>query len=91
MVRSSGHGGQQGSESGIPAEYFEHHEALVRSSAGPQAVGHGNGARHAGAEANTVVGAGNNRCPWSWEWPPPSRLPDKGARHNSTRHPRQSG
>src|SRR5208282_868394 len=58
-VRGSGHGGQHGSEPGITAEDFENHEAFVGSSAGAQAVGHGNGAGHTGAEADTVVGAGN--------------------------------
>ena len=58
-VRGSGHGRQHGGETGIAPEYFEHHEALVGPGASPQAVGHGNGACHAGAEADTVVGAGN--------------------------------
>jgi len=58
-VRGSGHRGEHGSETGITAEDFQDQEAFVGAGTGAQAVGHGNGARHAGAKTDAIVGAGN--------------------------------
>ena len=88
-VCGSSHGGQHGSEPGITAEDLKDHKAFVGTSAGAQAVRHGNGAGDTGAEADTVVSARNIVVPWSWEWRRPSRLPDKGELHSSAcRHHR---
>src|SRR5216683_1996722 len=58
-ISSAGHGGKHGGEAGVAAEDFEDHETLVRTGGGAEAVDHLNGARDAGAEADTVVGAGD--------------------------------
>ncbi len=58
-MRRPRHGRQHRCKPGVTAKHFENHEALVRSGAGSQAVRHGNGARHSGAETDAVVGAGN--------------------------------
>ena len=58
-VGGARHGRQHGGEAGIAAEDLQHQEALVRAGRGAQAVGHLDGARDAGAEADAVVGAGH--------------------------------
>src|SRR5713101_8553678 len=58
-ISGAGHGGKHGGEAGVAAEDFEDHETLVRTGGGAEAVDHLNGARDAGAEADTVVGAGD--------------------------------
>src|SRR5208283_1094068 len=58
-VRGPGHGWKHGGETSITSENFEDQEAFVGAGAGTQAVGHGNGASDAGAEADAVVGTGN--------------------------------
>src|SRR5581483_4350438 len=56
-VRRSCHGGKHSSEPCVAAKNLEHQETLVRSRGGAKIVGHLDGSRDAGAEADTVVGS----------------------------------
>jgi len=58
-VRGSGHSGKHGGEASVAAENFEDQETFVRAGRGAQIVGELNGAGDAGAETDTVIGAGD--------------------------------
>src|SRR5690606_19001118 len=58
-VGGAGHGGEEGGEAGVSPEDLDDEEALVGSGGGAQPVGQLDGAGHARAEPDAVVGAGD--------------------------------
>src|SRR2546430_12464172 len=57
-MRGACHRWQHGSEAGIAPETLKHQKSFVRASRCSQIVGQLNGARHASAEPDAVIGTG---------------------------------